>query len=216
MGTFFASVTALGRIGGEAVDNVLYYEYVQGFVDGATEIALTGLLTNVDRYVGPLLAACMPADYLLTGWRGVPYENDGSLSTVLPQVYPASRAGELTGTRDGKGHCAILRPALGSYHLLLSGAAAIRRSHLAIGPLVSSAVGNNNEFIDYADADMNALGVGVTSIVNDLVGIVLANPIRVSFTRSHVVGQPMTAWRGVTGYSFSPQCGVRKSRNNGR
>lgn len=214
--SFLAQVTAQGQINSDAVDNVLYYRFTGDIIEGATDASLGVLLQNVKRFVSPLLRAGMPADYVLSQWKGVAYENDGTLSTVLSQVLADGGAGELSDARDSQMHSAIMRFGLGTFHSLVTGASALRRSFLSIGPLGSTSVGNNNQFANIAAPTyVNMIPAFVTH-VTDILGVEVALPIRCSFTQTHEVKPYVTSWREVTGGSWAAFCGVRKSRQNGR
>jgi len=213
----FFQVTPHGSIDLETIENVFWYAVELGLETSPSSQQMSDMAGAWDAGVRASYVAALPDSYGLTHITVRAWQVDGTPSEELPVTQNSVHAGGQSGDKDGNAHVAHLRFGMGVLVAFSGTAGALRRSHLAIGPLLSDAVGDQGQF------DPAAWGTGIASALSgavdnelDMGGGFTALPVRVSLVDDHVATPNIMSYRSVTSAFYGSQTGLLRGRTNSR
>ncbi len=217
MSNLIIAITSRLKDNQDTIANIWWYLYVDSINVQPQVPEMTAAVTSWVAKVKTAFSTCLPASAAWVDLTCHGYFDVGAPGTVLPVIVPQTGTGNQAGSRDSSAHCAILAFSMNDLIRLNSNSANIRRSHLAIGPLLNTAVGDDNTFIPSALGGTNAalLATAAGTPLN-ILGTNDGVAIRVSHVSGHAPVTAVTAYRAVSGAHFQSRAGFMRKRTNFR
>jgi len=208
------SVTPSARCQGQTIINTYWYRSAValpfaelfGWAE-AIAAAWADLFWTGD--VGTRMQDLLPDDYVLETILVDFRDDDGVLLNTIPYSVAVDLAGGNTGSFDGNHNCAIM-------HFSLGGAPGPgldlpRRGYVALGPIVSDAIGDNGVLTGATLDTLQELGTKMaTNLVTELPPSLLF-PVRVRVNRPPLLPE-YYRWRDAEACAPRTRIRVRRSR----